>query len=732
MKRFAAFVLVVPLLAFSALFGGSAHAQVEQEPPRLRLDITQLNPRVITTDSSTLTVAGTITNIGDRRISTPKVRLEVGERLNSAKQLADRLAGAGGTDPSLTDFAVIAQELDPGRTVPLNITVNLAGGRAAYQLGKPGVYPLLVNVNGTPEFGGQARLAAVSTLVPVVSAPGKPAPDKPAKPASMTVLWPIADDVPHVQSAPLGGPLTLTDDRLADELSTGGRLNALVTAARTAETDDQQLAKALCFAIDPDLIATVDAMTRGYQVRIGAGTVEGRGVQAAQDWLAGLRALVSGPGRCVVTLPFADTDLGALNRIRSGSGSADPGLLTKAVTGAGTITQLLGAQPKNGVLWPDGTQDEQTLAAMAGAGVRTVLTSSANLQADELVTAGVTLGGSGLRAQPIDSLISDALNGVANPNPPMANTTMSSALPAIAAQNGLAAIAFRAGVGQPQSQSQPGARLLVAPPRHWAVPLSEASGFLQRLGDYVGSGLVTTADLAQLLSSSPSGSASMSAKGDLAASPDGDVTSTLSRINGQAAALQSAMVADPTKPRPVRPEDVIEPVRAALLRGASTAWRGAAAEVVTANAQGDLDAISGRITVERPKQTIALASGASPLPVFVSNELPVGIWTRIDFANNSGLRLEEKRNLFYPAGGSKNEYVPVEALRAGRLSVDVSLSTPGGTRLGSPARFELTSTEYGAITVIVTITAGGALLLLASRRIYRRVKEARSERGGTS
>ncbi|MFD9889614.1 DUF6049 family protein [Amycolatopsis sp. NPDC059027] len=728
MKRFAAFVLVVPLLAFSALFGGTAQAQVEQEPPRLRLDITQLNPRVITTSSTTLTISGSITNIGDRRISTPKVRLEVGDRLTSSKQLADRLAGAGGTDPSLTDFAVVTQELEPGQTAPVNVTVNLTGGRAAYQLAKPGVYPLLVNVNGTPEFGGQARLAAVSTLLPVLSAPGRSAPEKPAKPASVTTLWPIADNLPHVYSAALGGPLTLTDDRLADELGTGGRLNALVTAARTAQTDDQRLASSLCFAIDPDLIQTVDAMTRGYQVRVGAGTVEGRGVQAAQDWLAGLRALVA--GRCVVPLPFADADLGALTRIRSGSGNADPGLLAKAVGGAGTITQLLNVQPLNGVLWPDGTQDDQTLTAMAGAGIRTVLTSSANLQSDELVTSEVTLTGSGIRAQPIDALISDAMNGVANPHPPMANTVLSSSVPAISAQNGLAAIAFRAGLGQ--SQQQPGAHLLVAPPRHWDAPLSEVSGFLQRVGDYLGSGLVTATDLPKLLNGSASGTASMNTKGDLASGPDGDVTTALSRINGQAANLQSAMVADPTKPKPVKPEDVTEPVRGALLRGASTTWRGADASIVTANAKGDLDAISDRITVERPKQTIALASGASPLPVYVSNELPVGIWTRIAFNNNSGLRLDDKRNLFYPAGGSKNEYIPVEALRAGRLSVDVSLSTPTGTPLGSPARFELTSTEYGAITIIVTITAGGALLLLASRRIYRRVKEAKSGRGGTS
>jgi hypothetical protein len=78
-----------------------------------------------------------------------------------------------------------------------------------------------------------------------------------------------------------------------------------------------------------------------------------------------------------------------------------------------------------------------------------------------------------------------------------------------------------------------------------------------------------------------------------------------------------------------------------------------------------------------------------------------------------------------PAGSSINPYLPVEVTRAGRFTVDVSLSTPGGTPLGSTARLELTSTSYGPITLIITGTAAGALFLLAGLRIFRRVRAAR-------
>jgi hypothetical protein len=98
---------------------------------------------------------------------------------------------------------------------------------------------------------------------------------------------------------------------------------------------------------------------------------------------------------------------------------------------------------------------------------------------------------------------------------------------------------------------------------------------------------------------------------------------------------------------------------------------------------------------------------------------------RIKLTNNTGLRPEDIQDRVIPANGATNQYIPVEALRAGRFSVDVSLSTPAGTGLGTTARFQLTSNDYGIITVLGTVAAAGALLLLSSRRIYRRIKEAR-------
>ena len=40
---------------------------------------------------------------------------------------------------------------------------------------KPGVYPLLVNANGTPDYGAPARLDDARFLLPVIGVPPEPA-----------------------------------------------------------------------------------------------------------------------------------------------------------------------------------------------------------------------------------------------------------------------------------------------------------------------------------------------------------------------------------------------------------------------------------------------------------------------------------------------------------------------------------------------------------------------------
>src|SRR5206468_608699 len=152
-----------------------------------------------------------------------------------------------------------------GQSAPVALAIPLRG---YHSLGitERGVYPLLINVNGRPDYGGKARLAALSVLLPVLDPPGGKPRKPPARPAALTLLWPIVDERPRAVGLD-GGHIVLADDGLADSLAFGGRLFGLVNAVDQAASRNSALYGALCFAIDPDLLDTVDAMSHGYLVR---------------------------------------------------------------------------------------------------------------------------------------------------------------------------------------------------------------------------------------------------------------------------------------------------------------------------------------------------------------------------------------------------------------------------------------------------------------------------------
>ena len=98
---------------------------------------------------------------------------------------------------------------------------------------------------------------------------------------------------------------------------------------------------ALCLAVDPDLLVTVNAMTGGYVVNDGPDvgpstpTHPGAGQDAAVNWLNRLRTLAQ--RMCVAPPIYAQADLDALQRV------GDPGLSSIATNGAGDIVdQILG------------------------------------------------------------------------------------------------------------------------------------------------------------------------------------------------------------------------------------------------------------------------------------------------------------------------------------------------------------------------------------------------------
>ncbi|MBK1784584.1 DUF6049 family protein [Prauserella cavernicola] len=689
MKRLSALALAVAFLVAQGLFGAtSATAQPLDAPNWLELDVEQLSPRVVTPQDDTLQVQATVTNVGDRPITDIVARLQLGAAQTTEDELDQTLGDPPPTDSGTTEWVGIADTLRPGDTAPVTLDVPIE----TLPLSSPGVYPLLVNVNGTPAYGGAARLAAVSTLLPVIDPPSE------VPPASVSMLWPITGSKPDVVSAALGAPLTLADDGLAGELKPGGRLDALVAAA-ASQRDNPAVFGSLCFAIDPELLDTVELMSRGYEVRTPSGDVPGSGRDAAAGWLEKLRELVA--SHCVIQLPYADADLNAASKIRT-----DVDLVGTAVNGT-SILQKLGVQPKPGVVWPGSSLDETTLTRVSESGVNTLITDPDQPGGER----------PDVRSLPYDPLVSGALT---RPRSDAASAQTPADQPAITTQDGIAALAFRAGLGE-----QVDGPVLVAPPRRWDAPVGELVSFLDSYAGLQAAGMVEPTSLDALLAEPGTTDTATNGDGDSLDGTfgvPGDVIGELSELEGVAADLQGAMDVDPT--RQVQPAALIQPLHNAVLRATSTAWQASArqgrAAAETATAQ--LNALRRQVTVTTLSQSVSLASGSSPLPVTLSNSLPVSITVRIKLENSAGLRPAHVPDSLLSANSKIPQYIPAEALRSGRFNLDVSLTTPGGTELGTPARLDFSSSELGIVTVVLTATAAGALVLLSGRRIYRRVK----------
>ena len=401
--RLAAVVgIVAGFAVLTGAFGPLVPRAAAGEPgatPFVRVRIDQVTPDVVTTTSPpVVTVSGMVTNIGDRPVRDVMVRLEHAPAVADSAALRTSLDGGTDQYQPAADFLTVAPELQRGQEVGFTLSAPLRSlAKSSLGIEKPGIFPLLVNANGTPDYGAPARLDNARFLLPVVGVPPDPADDvnsavapDTSKPVWITMLWPLADR-PRLSPGVPGGtiPIRLVDDDLATSLATGGRLDILLSAAEVATSHDVDpdgaVGHALCLAVDPDLLVTVNAMTGGYVVSNspdgpaqlpGAPTHPGTGQAAATQWLNRLRALAR--RICVAPLPYAQADLDALQRVN------DPGLSAIATNSVGGIVdRILDAPSTRGAtLLPDGALTSRAVSLLS-ANDSTVAIAAGDLSAQD-------------------------------------------------------------------------------------------------------------------------------------------------------------------------------------------------------------------------------------------------------------------------------------------------------------------------------------------------------------
>ena len=737
---------------FAVLTGPAMPRAAAGEPgdtPFLHVRIDQVTPDVVTTTSQpVVTVSGMVANIGDRPVRDVMVRLEHAPAVTDSAGLRTSLDGSTDQYQPAADFLTVAPELQRGQEAGFTLSVPLRSlTKSSLGVDAPGIYPVLVNVNGTPDYGAPARLDNARFLLPVVGVPPDHAEDLDAavapdtsKPVWITMLWPLADRPRLSPGAPGGSiPVRLVDDDLATSLATGGRLDILLAAAEVATSHDVDpdgaVGRALCLAVDPDLLVTVNAMAGGYVVSNspdgpaqlpGTPTHPGTGQVAATAWLGRLRALAH--RTCVAPLPYAQADLDALQRVN------DPGLSAVATTGVGGIVdRILDGQSIGGAtLLPDGPLTGRAVNLLS-ANDSTVAIAAADLSAQDSTDASASVDTAPKRLSPrvvvapFDPAVGAALAG-AGTNP-VVPTYLDSSLAVrlghdsdtARRQDALGSIFWHA----LQRDAAPRTQILV-PPATWNLPTDDAQDILTALATTIRSGLAVARPLPAVIAEAGAGNepaepagAYPSARGRFT----DDVTANIAGQVGRLWGLTSALSTDDRTG--LTGVQYTAPLREDMLRALSQSeppdTRNGRAQQRLSVVGKTINDLFGAVTIVNPGGSYTLATEHSPLPLALHNGLAVPIRVRLQVDAPPGMTVTDVGQIELPPGYLPLR-VPVEVNFTQRVALDVTLRTPDGVRLGEPVRLSVHSNAYGKVLFAITMTAAAVLVLLAGRRLWHRFR----------
>ncbi|MDO0934622.1 DUF6049 family protein [Streptomyces sp. DG2A-72] len=709
LRRTAALLAGAPLLtgllqlpaATPADAAGQTSLKAASDSSTVAVAVDSLTP-VAPVEGDTLTVSGTVTNNGKQAVTGAEVDLRMGPRLttrsaiDSAAQRTGYQEGADGS-PVGGEYVEGFSKLTPGVSERFSISVPVD----KLDLGADGVYQFAVSLSGeTSAQPWQQVLGIQRTFLPWQSGEA----DTRTK---TTVLWPListghmtAETGSNEQQTPV-----FLDDDLAKEISPGGRLNQLLALGKNLD---------VTWVIDPDLLASVDAMTRGYRVKNEDGTTTAGAHQAvAQKWLASLQEAVV--DKEVVALPFADPDLASIAH----NGTSVTGSLShlKEATDvvANTVETILHVEPVTDFAWPvDGAVDPSIVKVATSAGADKVIARSDSLEETGGLpytpSAARPIGG-GITAVVADTRLSTAFQG---------DLTKASA-------STLAVQKFLAQSLTMNLQTDKQRSVVVAPQRmptaRQARAMAEAVTALQGSA-WSESQELTAAAAAEpdegATTEVPSSSAYPSSlrKQELPRSAFQQIATTQDKLDNFKVILNDQ-------------SRVVTPFGRAMNREMSTSWRGRTAEAAgfREDVEKYLDNLAGQVTLIDKSET-KLSGRSATIPVTVQNNLVQGVdHLVLRLTSTSPNRLQiggtsyEEQPVTVSGGHSQTVKFTTSAKANGRATVIAQLYTEDGQPYGRAVTFDVKVTEFTA-TVMLVIGGGVLLLVLAGFRMYTQRKRA--------
>ena len=477
-------------------------------PDALHISLTWITPdRIDGQSKNSVTVSGTLTNVGKLPISDIDVRLQRGDYAPYGNALRHTLTEDQINYPTTLPFHHLATTLNPGDSTSFTLTARIHGGDGdTLNINAPGVYPLLVNVNGRVSNSDSARLHDARVLLPVLSLPGSDRQD-PATVASRptTILWTLALTPQEASYYSFSSIAVLRNENLGISLGEHGRLRALLDAAGSL-LKDHALNHSVCFAIDPDLLRTVDRMTRPYRVlntpnNWHDGMHRGKHTKDAQSWIEDLRSLTA--NNCVIALPWSGASLATTTHLL-------PDKPHQLMEDSRRVTAyFLHKHLTSHVIWPNtGTLTPYDIPALDHS---ELLLSSTALTTHTDKGFGQLLRYDHARytVTPYDSTLSTALaatgqNPVNTPYSPSDSRYVLTADSATARmQDATATLLWKTSAAlrreKPAHNTYAGTPLLIAPPQQWSVTGDDLATFTSTLRYLAQHNLITAQSLTDAL-----------------------------------------------------------------------------------------------------------------------------------------------------------------------------------------------------------------------------------------
>ncbi len=769
---------VLAVVAAAPLVGPTAPAAAApqgQYAGTLSFEVTGLSPAVVGPTSSTVVVRGSMRNNGSEELTGVVARFQRGEAFTDAAQVQAEIDDPGQPESVLTGFTAVTDSIDPGETVDFALTTDaFSRPRTGLGITDPGVYPLMVNVNARFESGPDdgARVGELHSLLTVAGVPDGTAPV--GAPQRVGMVMPLVDR-PHRD--PTGAFL---DDDLAALISTGGRLEDVLTAAEDPELPDGSVT----LAVDPELLQELTVMAAGYTVGPYVLDLDPAATAstAPTPTSTGTTGTGTAPGGTETTAPPGTSPAPTTGTTPSGTGSTTPTTQAPATTSTDASPTSSAVQPVPGpdvvpctgtaaaqrfldrlralatttpVLVLPYTDIDATAAVRAGhpeqvvaavAQGRTVATAILGPQARLITDVGWPIDGlvdpatlSVLRGTGLDTVVLDR-SGVTGDGAVGERATVGTSSGDVTAVLASSSVPdgpvdlnhFTALAAQRWLGGQT-AGMLLAPARSWQPDRDEYAALSALLRSLERAGLVEGAGLTELTAGPAGAAATLEYPAEAVAR---ELPAALfGRVQDLAAAMASTQRAfDPltTDDRAtIAPDDLFADVQAGLGRQAAGGYRADPGAAARANGavRTIVDAVQSQVSITPPASAFTLTSSTSPLVVTIGNRLPYTVHVRISVdptdALRAGITVTDVGVQTVPALSNVQVLLPAEVTRAGLLTLRVKLTTPDGAAWGPEQEIQLKSTAIGSFTVVLIIAAGAIVVLTTAIRIRKRYRQRR-------